>query len=158
MDPDDLFVPVKHTCTYEERRFGTCKCRQNYLRANDNLRSQQRSPLPGNFVWPLRQEERTQLKAELHQRLSALTSGRRILHLRGLALQEGRAGARMLEQKGAPGQVSLGRGGQQHSHFQSAVRGRMERTRRHATALSDVRTESPRSPPGRALFDACQRR
>ena len=82
MDAADRFVPVEHTCTYEERRFGTCNCRQNYLRANDNLRSQQRSPLPGNFVWPLRQEERTQLKAQLHQHLSALTSGRRILHLR----------------------------------------------------------------------------
>jgi DNA-binding XRE family transcriptional regulator len=80
MDQDGEFVPIVHTCSDEERRFDTCSCGKTNRRTDENL--DPRSRFPGAMAWPLRPEEIAQRREELSRRLSVLTSGRRILHLR----------------------------------------------------------------------------
>jgi DNA-binding XRE family transcriptional regulator len=76
----DEFVPIVHTCSNEERRFDTCNCAKTSRRADENLHP--RSGFTGEMIWPVRLEEKAQRREELSRRLSVLTSGQRIRHLR----------------------------------------------------------------------------
>jgi DNA-binding XRE family transcriptional regulator len=77
---DTVFVPVKHTCSREEMRFGTCNCWKAANQANENRPFQGGFRMPGGLGW--NEQESTRLKEELHRRLNSFTPGQRIRHLR----------------------------------------------------------------------------
>jgi len=86
-----------HTCTYEERRFGTCNCAAR-ARAQTAERLHGRSRFPkgqaDDLAWVrnLQGEQNARFKVELKLRLAQMPSGQRIRFLRAvLGWTQGRA-------------------------------------------------------------------
>ena len=87
MDQRDAWPPTyEHTCTFEDRRFGTCHCWRDSIRsvdgssgATEHLRQPARD---SSWVQDLRDEQAAQFKVALKRHLESMPSGQRIRLLR----------------------------------------------------------------------------
>lgn len=77
--------PIQHTCTFEERRFGTCNCRRtNPPPENPPVRVGHPRQQAADLAWlrEVRENHAAQFKVELKRRLISVPSGQRIRLLR----------------------------------------------------------------------------